>query len=176
MLRFALCAVPALLAACSSTPVQPPAPAAAGAAPAPAASATQAPGTPVAPAAAPLAAHLDPNSPVYRNRSVFFDFDESTVRQQDRPVVELQGQYLARNPELHVRVEGNTDERGSSEYNLALGQRRAQAVVSALQVFGVKPGQMEAVSFGKEKPRAAGHDEADWAQNRRADIVYAAGK
>jgi peptidoglycan-associated lipoprotein len=88
-------------------------------------------------------------------------------------VIELQGQYLARNPALQLRVEGNTDERGSSEYNLALGQRRAQAVKSALQLYGVKDSQVEAVSFGKEKPRATGHDESAWAQNRRADIVYA---
>jgi peptidoglycan-associated lipoprotein len=175
LFRATLCAVPVLLAACSSTPVQQPAPATQAAAPAPAQPAAPAQGT-AAPAPAALAAHLDPNSPVYRNRSVFFEFDDSTIRQQDRPVIEIQGQYLASHPDLHVRVEGNTDERGSSEYNLALGQRRAQAVVGALQVYGVKPAQMEAVSFGKEKPRATGHDEASWAQNRRADVVYAAAK
>jgi peptidoglycan-associated lipoprotein len=71
-----------------------------------------------------------------------------------------------------VRVEGNTDERGSAEYNLALGQRRAQAVVSALKVYGVRDTQMEAISWGEEKPRAEGHDEAAWSQNRRADVVY----
>jgi peptidoglycan-associated lipoprotein len=71
-----------------------------------------------------------------------------------------------------VRVEGNTDERGGAEYNLALGQRRADAVKSALEVYGVKDGQVESVSYGEEKPKAAGHDEQAWAQNRRADIVY----
>ncbi|MEW6704337.1 MAG: peptidoglycan-associated lipoprotein Pal [Pseudomonadota bacterium] len=171
-LRAALCAAPVLLAACSSTPTQP------AAQPAPAAAAPAAqPATPSAPApvAAPaptLAAHLDPNNPVSRNRSVYFDFDESAIRPQDRAVIELQGPYLAKNPALNVRVEGHTDERGSSEYNLALGQRRAEAVKNALKVYGVKESQVEAVSFGKEKPRATGHDETAWAQNRRADIVY----
>jgi len=171
-LRTLFAVVPLALAACSSTPVAPPpapAPAPVAAAPAPA-PATE----PVAPPAAATPAHLDPNSPVYRNRSVFFDFDESTIRSADTPVIETQGQYLAKNPALNVRVEGNTDERGGSEYNLALGQRRAEAVKKALAVYGVKDGQVEAVSLGKEKPKATGHDEASWAQNRRADVVYPA--
>ncbi|TMH30009.1 MAG: hypothetical protein E6H58_15190, partial [Betaproteobacteria bacterium] len=93
-----------------------------------------------------------------------------------RSVIEVQGDYLSRNPNLHVRVEGNTDERGSSEYNLALGQRRAEAVTGALKLYGVKDSQVEAVSFGREKPKAAGHDEAAWAENRRADVVYPGAK
>ncbi len=75
---------------------------------------------------------------------------------------------------MHVTVAGNTDERGGSEYNLALGQRRAQSVKSALGLLGVQDAQVEAVSYGKEKPRATGHDEAAWQQNRRADFVYPA--
>ena len=116
--------------------------------------------------------YLDPNSPISQKRSVFFEFDSFTIRADDKSVVELQGQYLAKHPDLHVRVEGSTDERGGSEYNLALGQRRAQAVKSALQIYGVQDGQVEPVSFGKEKPKAPGHDEASWAQNRRADVAY----
>jgi peptidoglycan-associated lipoprotein len=119
-----------------------------------------------------LAAHLDPNSPISRERSVYFEFDESVIPPTSMPVVERQGQYLAKNGALHVRVEGNTDERGGSEYNLALGQRRADAVKKALMIYGVKDGQVETVSFGKERPKATGHDEAAWAQNRRADVVY----
>ncbi len=73
---------------------------------------------------------------------------------------------------MHVTVSGNTDERGGSEYNLALGQRRAQSVKSALGLLGVQDAQVEAISYGKEKPKATGHDEAAWQQNRRADVVY----
>lgn len=161
----------ALFAACSSTPKEAPAPA-----PAPA-EVPQAPAAaPAAPApvAAPVAvpAHLDPNSPVSQQRSVYFDFDSSNIKSESNAVIDLQGKYLSSNPTLNVRVEGNTDERGSTEYNLALGQRRAEAVVKALKVVGVKDGQAEAVSYGEEKPKATGHDEAAWAQNRRADVVY----
>jgi peptidoglycan-associated lipoprotein len=160
------------LAACSSTPEQKaPAPEPA-AAPAPAAPATPSAPAAVTPPPATLAAHLDPNNPIYRERSVFFDFDEAVITPKWQPVVERQGQYLAKNSALKVRVEGNTDERGGSEYNLALGQRRAEAVKKALELYGVKDAQVETVSFGKERPKATGHDETAWAQNRRADIVY----
>ena len=117
--------------------------------------------------------HLDPSSILNRERSVFFEYDDSIVQKQYAPVIERHGQYLLKNPTLKVVVEGNTDERGSSEYNLALGQRRAQAVKSALQLYGVKDAQIEAISFGREKPKATGHDEAAWRENRRADIAYA---
>ncbi len=176
--RIATAAAPAAavlaLAACASTPVAPPP------APAPVAAATPAPAaapapTPVAPpTAAPLPAYLDPNNPVSQQRSVYFPFDKDTFNASDKAVVELQGRYLAQHPEVHVTVAGNTDERGGSEYNLALGQRRAQSVKSALGLLGVQDAQVEAVSYGKEKPRATGHDEAAWQQNRRADFVYPA--
>jgi len=164
------------LAACSSTPVQNTATPASGTAatasqPAKASMGTQA-GAGVKPGTATLAAHLDPNSPIYRDRSVYFDFDDAVVKSDGLTLIERQGQYLARNPMLKVRVEGNTDERGGSEYNLALGQRRAEAVKKGLLVGGVKETQIETVSYGKERPKAAGHDEASWAQNRRGDIVY----
>ena len=122
--------------------------------------------------AAPLAAYLDPNSPISQQRSVYFAFDDSSYRAQDKAVIELQGNYLAQHPDVHVTVSGNTDERGGSEYNLALGQRRAQSVKTALGLLGVKDGQVEATSYGKEKPKATGHDEAAWQQNRRADFMY----
>ena len=128
------------------------------------------------PAAAPAAmatpAYLDPNSAVSRERSVYFAFDDFTVQPKYQQVIELQGKYLAANAAVKVKVEGNADERGSAEYNLALGQKRAEAVTRALRVYGVKDTQMEATSWGKEKPKATGHDEAAWAQNRRADVVY----
>jgi peptidoglycan-associated lipoprotein len=102
--------------------------------------------------------------------SVFFDFDEYVLDGQDSAVVERWGRHLVALPALTLRIEGHTDERGSSEYNLALGQRRAEAVVAALRAYGVATGRIEAVSFGEERPRAAGSDESAWAQNRRADL------
>ena len=122
--------------------------------------------------ATPLAAYLDPNSPISQQRSVYFAYDNDALRAQDKAVVELQGRYLAQHPDVRVTVAGNTDERGGSEYNLALGQRRAQSVKTALGLLGAKDAQVEPVSYGKEKPRAAGHDEAAWQQNRRADFMY----
>lgn len=173
----------ALLGACSSAPVVPaaaPAPAAPAAqpavpAPAPATPATPAPApaaTPVQPMALP--AHLDPKSEISLQRSIFFDFDQQTIKPEFVSVVERHGRYLQANPALAVRLEGHADERGSAEYNLALGQRRAESVRKALRVVGVKDSQMEALSWGEERPRATGHDEAAWAQNRRVDIQYPA--
>ncbi|MBL8326559.1 MAG: OmpA family protein [Rubrivivax sp.] len=102
--------------------------------------------------------------------SVFFEFDDSALRVQDTPVIERFGKYLAAARGAGLRVEGHCDERGSREYNLALGQRRAQAVVNALRAIGIDTARIEAVSFGEERPRATGRDEASWAQNRRADL------
>jgi peptidoglycan-associated lipoprotein len=113
----------------------------------------------------------DPNSPLAK-RSIYFDFDSYTVSDQYQSLLQAHAQYLKSHPERHVLLQGNTDERGTSEYNLALGQRRAEAVRRALSLMGVPDSQMEAVSLGKEKPVALGHDEASWAQNRRVDIVY----
>ena len=161
------------LAACASKPIAPPAPApVATAAPAPVAAAPAPIASPPPAVATALPSYLDPNSPISQQRSVYFAFDDSSFRSEDKAVIELQGRYLAQHPEIHVTVAGNTDERGGSEYNLALGQRRAQSVKSALGVLGVQDAQVEAVSYGKEKPKAAGHDEAAWQQNRRADVVY----
>lgn len=159
----------AMLFGCSSTPK------ATDTAVAPPLAPQPAPTTPVAkpaPSTAAVPDYLNPNSPVYKDRSVFFGYDDYAVKPQYQSVIEVQGRYLASHPNVSVRVEGNTDERGSSEYNLALGQRRAEAVVKALHLMGAKDSQMEAVSWGKEKPRAQGHDETAWSQNRRVDVVY----
>ncbi|PQO97437.1 peptidoglycan-associated lipoprotein Pal [Massilia phosphatilytica] len=118
---------------------------------------------------------VDPlNDPkgVLANRSVYFDFDSYVVRDDGKPVVENHSAYLTKNKQRKILIQGNTDERGGTEYNLALGQKRAEAVRKSMAALGVSDGQMEAVSLGKEKPKAAGHDEAAWAENRRADIVY----
>ena len=119
-----------------------------------------------------VADHLNPNSAISKERSVYFGFDQFDIKADQAAVVERQGKYLAANGALKVRVEGNADERGGREYNLALGQKRAEAVVRGLKAYGVKDGQVEPVSFGSEKPLAAGHDEAAWAQNRRVDLAY----
>lgn len=121
-----------------------------------------------------VADHLNPNSVISKERSVYFDFDKFDIKADQAAVVERQGKYLAANSAVKVRVEGHADERGGREYNLALGQKRAEAVVRGLKAYGVKDGQAEPVSFGSEKPKAEGHDEAAWAQNRRADVAYTA--
>jgi peptidoglycan-associated lipoprotein len=113
----------------------------------------------------------DPNNPLSK-KSVYFDFDSYVVKSEYQPVVEAHGKYLAANSGRQITVEGNTDERGGREYNLALGQKRAEAVKQRLLLLGARDGQIETVSFGKEKPRATGSTEEAWAQNRRADIVY----
>ena len=113
----------------------------------------------------------DPAS-ILANRSVYFDFDSFVIRDEFKAAVEAHGKFLANNPSRKVVIQGHTDERGGSEYNLALGQKRAEAVRRALGLAGARDSQMEAVSFGKEKPKAVGANEEAWAQNRRADIVY----
>jgi peptidoglycan-associated lipoprotein len=184
---LSLLVLTALLGACSSTPIAPtPAPkavaAASTAAPAPmtpnrtasgsagTSAATAAPASQVAAVSTP--AYLDPKSDIATGRSVYFNFDDALLKSEFSSLVERHGKYLLANPKLAIRIEGNTDERGSAEYNLALGQKRAEAVRQALKVLGVKDAQMEAVSWGEEKPKAKGHDESDWAQNRRADLQY----
>ena len=119
-----------------------------------------------------LPAHLDPRHAMSTQRSVFFDYDDFSLKNQYIGLMELHGKYLASKPSLSIKVEGNADERGSKEYNLALGQRRAETVLRALRIYGVRDGQMEPVSWGEERPRALGHDESAWARNRRADLVY----
>lgn len=109
---------------------------------------------------------------ILAKRSVYFDYDSYTVKDEFKPVVEAHAKYLAANKGRRIIIQGNTDERGGREYNLALGQKRAEAVRRALGLLGVPDAQMEAVSLGKEKPKATGSDEAAWAENRRADLVY----
>jgi peptidoglycan-associated lipoprotein len=122
--------------------------------------------------ATPTTDELDnPDSPLAK-RSVYFDFDSYTLKSDALPLLRAHADYLRSHPARHVLIQGNTDERGTDEYNLALGQRRSEAVLHELESLGVPDAQLEAVSLGKEKPVALGHDEASWAQNRRADLVY----
>jgi len=144
--------------AAATTPAAPPA-------------ATPAPVKQVEAPSAPIDPLNDPKS-VLAKRSVYFEFDRSSINDADIPVVEAHGRYLVDHATRAVRIEGNCDERGGREYNLALGQRRAEAVRERLKMLGVSAGRVETVSLGKEKPRNTGHNEAAWAENRRADIVY----
>lgn len=105
-------------------------------------------------------------------RVVYFDFDSFVVKDEFRSVVETNAKALSADAKRKVSIEGHTDERGSREYNLALGQKRAEAVAKSLALLGAKDTQMEAVSFGEERPAVQGSDEAAWAKNRRAELVY----
>jgi peptidoglycan-associated lipoprotein len=172
--------VMALVAGCKSTEEQP-APVEEGAPTATAPAAT--PGATTSGATAPAvsgtaggpyspAALKDPNS-ILSKRSIYFDFDDATVKDQYRPIIEAHAKYLQVNKNAHVTLQGNTDERGTREYNIALGQKRADAVKKMMVLYGAQEIQIETVSFGKEKPRREGHDETSWAENRRVDIVHA---
>jgi len=113
----------------------------------------------------------DPNN-ILSKRSVYFDYDSDAIKDQYRPLIEAHARYLQANRAARVTIQGNTDERGSREYNIALGQRRADSAKRMMQLLGATETQIETVSFGKEKPKNNGHDEAAWAENRRDDIVY----
>jgi len=110
--------------------------------------------------------------PAPQARSVYFDLDRYTVRTDGQPVVRAHSEFLNKNRNQRVLLQGNTDERGTREYNMALGQRRSEAVKNAMSALGVNTSQIEAVSLGKEKPKAQGSNEAAWAENRRVDFVY----
>jgi peptidoglycan-associated lipoprotein len=105
-------------------------------------------------------------------RLIYFDYDSYEIKPEFQALIEAHARFLKANPARRVAIEGHTDERGGREYNLALGQRRAEAVRRALVLLGVADNRLEAVSFGKEKPAVQGNDEAAYAQNRRAEIVY----
>lgn len=127
--------------------------------------------------AAVAASNADPlNDPkgILAKRSVYFDFDSYLIKPEFKSLVEAHAKYLTSNKTRKIIIQGNTDARGGSEYNLALGQKRAEAVRQALKSLGEPDSQMEAISFGKEKPKASGSDEASWTENRRADIAYSA--
>lgn len=119
----------------------------------------------------PRKEHDDPAS-ILAKRSIYFDFDQYTIKDEFRPLVEAHAKYLASHRDIKVYVTGNTDARGGREYNVALGQRRAESVHKVFSLYGVGENQVEAVSYGAEQPKAEGNNEAAWAENRRADIRY----
>lgn len=117
----------------------------------------------------------DPSHPLYnllQERTIYFDYDKSEIQDQYRNIIEAHATYLSEHPDVTVTLEGHTDERGSREYNLALGERRAIAVQRQLTLLGVQPSQIRTVSYGEERPVALGHDESAWSKNRRVEIVY----
>jgi peptidoglycan-associated lipoprotein len=160
-----------LFTACSTTPTAETSAQAGGTTTQPAATATA---QPVAAAPAPAAAPAKAAAPIFipTKRNVFFDFDSFVIKPEFNPMIEAHAEYLKAHPSKKATIQGNADERGGSEYNLALGQKRADAERRSLELLGVQASQLEAISFGKEKPRSHGHNEAAWADNRRADIVY----
>lgn len=113
----------------------------------------------------------DPDGPL-SVRIIYFDYDSSNIREEFRDVVAAHASYLASNPATSVTLEGHADERGSREYNLALGERRALAVRRQLVLLGASAGQVRTVSYGEERPVVDGHDESSYAQNRRVELVY----
>lgn len=124
---------------------------------------------------APLAddtASAGPQGALLGKRIIYFDFDRAELKPEDAAIVTAHAQYLASHPATRVRLEGHTDERGTREYNIGLGERRAQTVRRALLLQGVAETQVATVSYGEERPAAAGSDEVAWAQNRRVEIVY----
>jgi peptidoglycan-associated lipoprotein len=118
-----------------------------------------------------MAALKDPKSPLAK-RSVYFDYDSYVVKDEFKSLLEHHAKFLVKNGEMKMLIQGNADERGSREYNLALGQKRAEAVKKALLLLGAKEAQLESVSLGEEKPACADSTEACWAQNRRGDMLY----
>jgi peptidoglycan-associated lipoprotein len=128
--------------------------------------------------AEPAPAVIDPSDPLnapnslLTKRSIYYALDAYVVEDAFKPIIQAHAKYLSEHPQRKVHVEGNADERGSNEYNLALGQRRADGVKQMLILGGAKDSQIEATSFGEEKPKATGHDEASWSQNRRVDLSY----
>ncbi len=110
--------------------------------------------------------------PAQMQRIVYFDYDSFEVKPEFTSVLEANARYLNANRGVRVALEGHTDERGGREYNLALGQKRAEAVRRAMSLLGVQDNQMEAVSFGEEKPAQTGADESAWAKNRRVELTY----
>lgn len=113
----------------------------------------------------------DPKN-VLSKRSVYFEFDSFVVKDDYKSLVDAHARFLAANGKMKMLIQGNTDERGSREYNLALGQKRSDAVKRSLLLLGAKEEQIESVSLGEEKPKNAGHDDTAWAENRRADLLY----
>ena len=162
------------LVGCSSTKAPEPAPVTTALATKPATPSTptsQASSSPTQVATVTVNPLDDPKSPLAK-RTVYFDFDSAVVKPEFAAMLEAHGKFIESAHTARARLEGHTDERGSSEYNLALGQRRAEAVLQSLKLLGSDVTRLEPTSFGKEKPLSTEHDESAWAKERRVDIDY----
>lgn len=115
---------------------------------------------------------LDDPSSVLANRVVYFAFDSSAIRDADRSIIDAHAEYLATHPSASVTLEGHADERGTREYNVALGDRRANSVRQSISLLGASGAQLRTISYGEERPAVDGHDESAWALNRRVEIIY----
>jgi peptidoglycan-associated lipoprotein len=115
---------------------------------------------------------LDDPANILSNQIIYFDFDSSTVKPESMELLSAHAAFLAENPGLRIRLEGHADERGSREYNLGLGERRARSVERIMVLNGAAASQLEPISFGEERPAALGHDESAWWQNRRVELIY----
>ena len=146
-----------MLFACSKTPTRPPE------------ASPQAEGKPMAPKA--LDPRADPANPLSKC-SVYFDSESLTIKMEYQAIIQAHAGYLLSHAKLQMRLEGHTDERGSREYNVALGQRRAESVLGVMSRAGAPVERIEAVSWGEENPRSIEHDKAAWDQNRRVDVIY----
>jgi peptidoglycan-associated lipoprotein len=125
------------------------------------------------PSGTALTAEQQRQADLLRQITILFDYDSSEIRAEYTDLIRAHARQLQQNPTMRVRLEGHSDERGSREYNIALGEQRAQAVRQALQLQGASSTQLSTVSYGEERPVALGHDDASWAKNRRVELVYA---
>jgi peptidoglycan-associated lipoprotein len=123
------------------------------------------------PPGTPFDALKDPGS-ILSKRSIYYDYDKFDIKDEYRSLIEAHAKFLRENPSARMLIQGNTDERGSREYNVGLGQRRSDGVKSMLQLLGARENQIESVSLGEEKPVAEGSNEQAWAKNRRSDMLY----
>ena len=162
-------AVAALFAGCSTQATQDQTTASSEAQPATRSSAQV---TPARPGQPPRSTSTATAKSAPNKHSIYYEYDRAEIKAEDKKVIEAHADYLRSNPGVKVVVEGNADERGSAEYNLALGQRRADSVSKIMTLLGVSSDRIETVSFGKEKPKVSGHSESAWSENRRSDIVY----
>lgn len=161
-----------LLVACTSTPIAEAPAANAGAATAPGTSATAPAQSSVSSVRAATATPDPLAGPAAAAKILYFDYDSAAIRTEFQPVIDAHARWLAARQDRRMTIAGHTDERGGREYNLALGQQRAEAVRRALQLLGVRGAQVETISYGEEKPAAAGQEEAAWSRNRRAELSY----
>jgi peptidoglycan-associated lipoprotein len=123
---------------------------------------------------APAPAYIAPENALFNERSFYFAINSAKIKPESAAQMEFHGKFLAANPRVTITIEGSSDSRGESDFNFALGKKRATAVAKALKAFGVADSQMEIISLGRDQPKVAGNVESAWSKNRRVDLVYPA--